>query len=158
MPLVFLCGNFETTPPYKLFCELRPIENLVKAVTYLPSYLSFTMTDPLPPLRARSLAAAMDIFNGPTKPHRIRQVVGRRRQPLECPCLCVGVFINCCIKILKILHKFDDVVKNDGNGGRRRIVGNNPAMRNDNIYNKLVDCILLSLHIHYNLGLVYIYL
>ena len=47
---------------------------------------------------------------------------------------------------------------NEGNGGRRRIVGKNLAMRIDNIYNKLVDCILLSLHIDYNLGLVYIYL
>ena len=67
---------------------------------YVPTYPLIVHHDPSPPLRARSLAAAMDIFNGPTKPHRIRQVVGRRRQPLECICLCVGVVINCCIKIL----------------------------------------------------------
>ena len=29
---------------YKLFCELRPIKNLGKAVTYVPTLLSFTMT------------------------------------------------------------------------------------------------------------------
>ena len=55
-------------------------------------------------------------------------------------------------------NQIDDVIMNEGNGGRRRIVGKNPAMRIDNIYIQLVDCILLSLHIDYNLGLVYIYL
>ena len=54
------------------------------------------------------------------------------------------------------LHKIDDVIMNEGNGGRRRIVGKNLAMRIDNIYNKLVDCILLSLHIDYNLGLIHL--
>ena len=62
------------------------------------------------------------------------------------------------MKILKNLHKIDDVIMNEGNGGRRRIVGKNPAMQIDYIYIQLVDCILLSLHIDYNLGLVYIYL
>ena len=38
--------------------------------------------DPPPFHRACSLAAAMDILNGPTKLHRIRQVVGHQRQPL----------------------------------------------------------------------------
>ena len=95
---------------------------------YVPTYPLIVHHDPLPPLRARSLAAAMDVFNGPTKPHRIRLVVGRQRQPLECICLCVGVGINCCMKILYILHKYNDVNKNKEDGGRRQIVRGNPAM------------------------------
>ena len=62
------------------------------------------------------------------------------------------------MKILYILHKFDDVIMNEGNGGRRRIMRGYPAMRIDYIDNKLVDCMLLLLDINYNLGLVYIYL
>ena len=61
------------------------------------------------------------------------------------------------MKILYFLHKYNDVVKNDGNGGRRRMVRGNPAMRIDYIYNKLVDCMLLLLDISNKLGLVYIY-
>ena len=60
------------------------------------------------------------------------------------------------MKILYILHKFDDVVKNDGNGGRRRMMRGYPAMRIDYIDNKLVDCMLLSLHINYILCLFYV--
>ena len=55
------------------------------------------------------------------------------------------------------MHKFDDVVKNDGNGGRRRKVRGNPAVRIDYIHNNLVDSILLLLDICNNLGLIYIY-
>ena len=51
--LVFLCGNFEPAAPYKLFCELRPIENLGKAVTYLPSYRS-----PWPPTSPTSMLSS----------------------------------------------------------------------------------------------------
>ena len=54
------------------------------------------------------------------------------------------------------MHKFDDVVKNEGNGGCRGIVRGNPAMRIDYIYNKLIVCMLLDLDIDYNLGLFYI--
>ena len=62
------------------------------------------------------------------------------------------------MKILYILHKYNDVDKNEDDGGRRQIVRGYPAIPIDYIDNKLVDCILLSLHIDYNLGLVYIYL
>ena len=95
--LLFLCGNFEPAAPYKLFCELRPIENLGKALRTYPLIIHH---DPPPPLRACSLVAAMDILDGPTKPHRIRQVVGRRRQPLGCLGLYVCVVIYYCMKTL----------------------------------------------------------
>ena len=86
-------------------------------------------------------------------------LVGRRRQPLGCLGLYVCVVIYYCMKTLKNLHKFDGVVKNDGNGGRRRMMRGYPAMRIDYIRIKLVDCMLLLLDINYNLGLVlYIYL
>ena len=54
------------------------------------------------------------------------------------------------------MHKLDGVVKNDGNGGRRWIVGKNPAMRIDYIDNKLIDCGLSALDIDNNIGVVYI--
>ena len=54
------------------------------------------------------------------------------------------------------MHKFDVVVKNDGDGGRRRIVRGNPAMRIDYGDNKLIECTLFLLDIDYNIGLVYI--
>ena len=54
------------------------------------------------------------------------------------------------------MHKFDVVVKNDGDGGRRRIVRGNPAMRIDYVDNKVIDCMLSELDIDYNLGLIYI--
>ena len=41
--------------------------------------------------------------------------------------------------------KGNDVVKNDVNGGRRRMVRGYPAMRIDNIYIKLIYSMLLSL-------------
>ena len=49
------------------------------------------------------------------------------------------------MKILYILHKYNDVVKNDDNGGRRRMVRGYPAMRIDNIYIKLIYSMLLLL-------------
>ena len=42
------------------------------------------------------------------------------------------------MKILYILHKIDDAVMNEGNGGRRRIVRGHPAMPIDYIDNKLI--------------------
>ena len=54
------------------------------------------------------------------------------------------------------MHKFDDAMKNEGNGGRRLIVRENPAMRIDYIYDKLVGRMLLLLVVDYNLGLFYI--
>jgi len=60
------------------------------------------------------------------------------------------------MKILYILHKFDDVIMNEGNSGQRRITRGYPAMRIDYIDNKLVDCRLLALDIDYNIGVVYI--
>ena len=42
-----------------------------------------------------------------------------------------------------LIAVYNDVVKNDGNGGRRWIVGKNPAMRIDYIDYKVVDCMLL---------------
>ena len=54
------------------------------------------------------------------------------------------------------MHKFDDVIMNEGNGGRRRIVRGNPAMRIDYIDYKLIECRLLALDIDYNIGVVYI--
>ena len=47
-------------------------------------------------------------------------------------------------------------VKNDGNGGRKRIIRGNPAMRIDYIHIEQIINGLLSLHIEYNIGLVYI--
>ena len=85
-----------------------------------------------------------------TLPSRIvfdRSLAVGRRQPLECICLCVGVDINCCIKILYILHKYNDVVKNDVNGGRRRMMRGYPAMPINYIDNKLIECRLLALDI-----------
>ena len=49
------------------------------------------------------------------------------------------------MKILYFLHKYNDVVKNDVNGGRRRMVRGYPAMRIDNIYIKLIYSMLLLL-------------
>ena len=60
------------------------------------------------------------------------------------------------MKILYILHKFDDVIMNEGNGGRRRIMRGNRAMRIDYIDYKLIECRLLALDIDYNIGVVYI--
>ena len=54
------------------------------------------------------------------------------------------------------MHKIDDVVKNDGSGGLRQVLRGNPAMRINYISIKLVDRMLLSLHIDYNLGLFYL--
>ena len=54
------------------------------------------------------------------------------------------------------MHRIDDVIMNEGNGGRRRIVGKNPAMRIDYIDNKLIDCGLSALDIDNNIGVVYI--
>ena len=51
------------------------------------------------------------------------------------------------------MHKIDDVVKNEGGGGRRQIMRGYPATPIDHIYIKLVDRMLLSLHVDYNLGL-----
>jgi hypothetical protein len=52
----------------------------------------------------------------------------------------------------------DDVIKNEDDGGHRRIVRGNPAMRIDYIDNYLIVSMLLLLDMDYNLGLVYIYL
>ena len=54
------------------------------------------------------------------------------------------------------MHKLDGVVKNDGNGGRRWIVGKNPAMRIDYIDNKLIDCGLSALDIDNNIGVIHL--
>ena len=54
------------------------------------------------------------------------------------------------------MHKLDGVVKNDGNGARRWIVGKNPGMRIEYIDDKLIDCGLLALDIDNNIGVVYI--
>ena len=54
------------------------------------------------------------------------------------------------------MHKFDDVIMNDGNGGRRRMMRGYPAMRIDYIDYKLIECRLLALDIDYNIGVVYI--
>ena len=61
------------------------------------------------------------------------------------------------MKILYILHKYNDVDKNEDDGGRRQIVRGYPAIPIDYIDNKLIDCMLLLLDINYNLGVVYIY-
>ena len=47
------------------------------------------------------------------------------------------------------MHKIDDVVKNEGGGGRRQKMRGYPATPIDHIYIKLVDRMLLSLHIDY---------
>ena len=51
------------------------------------------------------------------------------------------------MKILYILHKIDDAVMNEGNGGRRRIVRGHPAMPIDCIDNKLIVCMIFLLDI-----------
>ena len=51
------------------------------------------------------------------------------------------------MKILYILHKIDDAVMNEGNGGRRRIVRGHPAMPIDYIDNKLIVCMIFLLDI-----------
>ena len=54
------------------------------------------------------------------------------------------------------MHKLDGVVKNDGNGGRIRIMRGYPAITIDYIDNKLIDCGLSALDIDNNIGVVYI--
>ena len=51
------------------------------------------------------------------------------------------------MKILYILHKIDDAVMNEGNGGRRRIVRGHPAMPIDYIDNNLIVCMIFLLDI-----------
>ena len=72
---LFLCGNFETTPPYKLllFYKLWMIKIWEKPLrTYGYPLLSFTMTPHLPYELTLSSGGHGRIRWPYTKPHRIR--------------------------------------------------------------------------------------